>query len=871
MIGLAVDHIQETDTLNAGRGKINQAIDLANSSSTKVDQFGIDLDQGIKDAKKIATDAGAEAKTIADTAGTEAKQAATAAATEAKTIATNAGIEAKSIAETAGKEANKKADQSIADSRTAIENSNQAIGRANQNKQEFDALEKEFDDLIAQSGDSTPEIVQARTDSQGVKQDTLQNRLTADFNMRLTNADAIQLFSGPVNVPKMMDFAGKVAGNTVANPHSAYTDYTATGLKKPSAVWSEVSQENYNKLVGRDDQGVSIGSSQGSVIPQQLSIFNTIQAIEQLAPRIFEGMTTDEKVQYIKNNFISFSVTTRAKAASPNNKNLKVAVFVESADAYTTKIQGDATEYTDFTTEINDSNYIDSNGNINVLSYTDSSNGVTASNLTTDYIGVQLMVSLNPLTVLNKAGFADESDLALKADLEEFQKHVSDDENPHATTAEQTGAYSIEKADETFLTQIEAETTLAKKTELTKEKVGLGSVDNYGTATQSEAVAGLATDKFITPLGVNQFYDQKAVERPKYLSNTTNFCAHRGNNAEFPENSALALKSVTRHRFIEFDVGITKDGKWVVMHDDTVDRTTNGTGRVDSLTLAQIRALRIDTGAGLGYLTDAEKIIPTMAEAIQYCKSAGSVPFVEIKSNNYTDGHLQEFITMLKQAKILNGGCVVISFDKTILERLRNMSNEIELSWVMNSVTQTELSECIRLRMSADVAYNHATVTKDMVNAFHDNGLQFNVWTAPDASFESLKEKGVDVITTNSLSGDLRWSLLTLDSGFTHYAAGGNLRQPFVEEVSPGVAKATFTVIGGVNTKQTRLLIFPEWAMPVYTSWHLCNIRTSSGSDFATVDVYGKALSADKRGVVVGLNWDARTTWANGSFTYDLY
>ncbi|MDT2472846.1 glycerophosphodiester phosphodiesterase family protein, partial [Enterococcus avium] len=234
---------------------------------------------------------------------------------------------------------------------------------------------------------------------------------------------------------------------------------------------------------------------------------------------------------------------------------------------------------------------------------------------------------------------------------------------------------------------------------------------------------------------------------------------------------------------------ITKDGKWVVMHDDTVDRTTNGTGRVDSLTLAQIRALRIDTGAGLGYLTDAEKIIPTMSEAIQYCKSAGSVPFVEIKSNNYTDSHLQEFINVLKQAKILNGGCVVISFDKTILERLRNMSNEIELSWVMNSVTQTELSECIRLRMSADVAYNHATVTKDMVNAFHDNGLQFNVWTAPDDSFESLKEKGVDVITTNSRSGDLRWSLLTLDSNFTHYAAGGNLRQPFVEEVSPGVAK----------------------------------------------------------------------------------
>lgn len=127
---MAVEHIQETDTLNRGREKINQAIDLANSSSTKVDQYGTELDQGIKDAKKIANDAGQAAKTTADTAAAEAKQSASAAGTEAKTIATNAGIEAKSIAEAAGKEANRKADQAIGDSATAVENSNQAIGRA---------------------------------------------------------------------------------------------------------------------------------------------------------------------------------------------------------------------------------------------------------------------------------------------------------------------------------------------------------------------------------------------------------------------------------------------------------------------------------------------------------------------------------------------------------------------------------------------------------------------------------------------------------------------------------------------------------------------------------------------------------------------
>ncbi|MDT2405295.1 hypothetical protein P7D43_23400, partial [Enterococcus avium] len=227
--------------------------------------------------------------------------------------------------------------------------------------------------------------------------------------------------------------------------------------------------------------------------------FDTVKAIEQLAPRIFEGMTVEEKIQYIKDNFISFSVTTRAKASSPNNKNLKVGIFLESTDSYTTKIQGDATEFTDFTVEINDSNFIDSQGFINALSYTDSSNGVVASSLNTDYIGVQLKVSLNALTVLNKSGFANEADLALKADLEEFQEYVTRDDNPHNVTAEQVGAYSKEEADENFTNKSDAEATYAKKTDLTKEKVGLGNVDNFATATQTEAEAAFNEERFMVP------------------------------------------------------------------------------------------------------------------------------------------------------------------------------------------------------------------------------------------------------------------------------------------------------------------------------------------------------------------------------------
>ncbi|EOD7438339.1 hypothetical protein ACJQ40_002853 [Enterococcus faecium] len=426
---MAVEHINETDTLNQGRIKINQIMDQSNASSEKVDSYKADLTTGINEAKQIATNAGAEAKQIATDAGAQA---------------------------------NTKADQAIADSKTAVNTANQAVGTANQNKQDFDALRNEFDDLVAESGDSNPEIVQARTDTQGIKQSTLQARLTRDFGNRMTTSEAVQMFSGSVNTPKMMDFNGKTAGNIATNPHQAFSDYTAATLKKPADTWNEVSQENYNKLAGRDDSGVSTGSTQNGVIPQQMYKMNVIEAIKTMAPNIFEGKTAEESLQYVKDIFISFTVSIRGKASSPNNKNLKAATYLESTDSYTTQLQNAAEEYTDFTVEINDSNFIDSTGIINVLVYSDSSNGVTSSNIDIDYVGVQILVSLNPLSVLESSGFVTD---------ETLQKHVNDNTNPH---------------------------------KVTKDQVGLDLVDNYATATQSDAEVGTADNLFMTPLRVFQ-------------------------------------------------------------------------------------------------------------------------------------------------------------------------------------------------------------------------------------------------------------------------------------------------------------------------------------------------------------------------------
>ncbi|MDP4498173.1 hypothetical protein Q9J91_01685, partial [Enterococcus faecalis] len=146
---MSVEHIEELDTLNQGRLKINAILDQSNASAEKVDAYQVQLTNGISEAKNIADEAGKEAVQIATDAGNQANETANQAMNNAKTAITIAG---------------------------------NAVSTANNNKQEFDTLRNDFDQLVAEAGDSNPEIVQARTDTQGIKQATLANRLQIDLN-----------------------------------------------------------------------------------------------------------------------------------------------------------------------------------------------------------------------------------------------------------------------------------------------------------------------------------------------------------------------------------------------------------------------------------------------------------------------------------------------------------------------------------------------------------------------------------------------------------------------------------------------------------------------------------------------------------------
>lgn len=354
------------------------------------------------------------------------------------------------------------------------------------------------------------------------------------------------------------------------------------------------------------------------------------------------------------------------------------------------------------------------------------------------------------------------------------------------------------------------------------------------------------------------------------LMRKTHYSAHRGNNADFPENSSMAMKKVIRHKFSECDVQTTSDGKWVVMHDATVDRMTNGTGRVDSFTYEELRKLRIDTGNNLATLPDWEKVIPNLDEAIKYNRMAGTIPMIEIKvdeGTTYTDEELADFVNQLKLNNLDKGGCIVISFSADVLRKLRSLSETLEIMWVTYDMSDEKLAKCIELRMHIDPQYSHDTVNRLQVQKFHEHGLLVSVWTCPDAKFGAMEDAGVDIITTNSRSGDLRWSQLTLKNGYTGVTWAGYL-PPYVEEINKGLVRLSCTVTGGSNSQNTVIAELPEWAQPYLNSAGLGMVRTSSSINQCSVDVIGKIAGTPS--FVVGLGWESRSSWAMINIDYKI-
>ena len=224
--------------------------------------------------------------------------------------------------------------------------------------------------------------------------------------------------------------------------------------------------------------------------------------------------------------------------------------------------------------------------------------------------------------------------------------------------------------------------------------------------------------------------------------------AHRGYNVLAPENSIPAYELASEYGFWggECDVAETLDNEFVLMHDDTIDRTTNGTGKVSSYTLNQLKAFNIDVGNNISSYPNLK--IPTLDEFLLTCKKFDIVPIIEIK--NITDNSIDKFLNIIRSYGFINKA-VIISFNYDLLVKIRNKENRVMIQPLLN-LNQENIDKCVNLGVNTHIDCQESQVTKELVELAHKKGLLINVWTVNnETKLNELIEYGVDFITTDKL------------------------------------------------------------------------------------------------------------------------
>lgn len=223
---------------------------------------------------------------------------------------------------------------------------------------------------------------------------------------------------------------------------------------------------------------------------------------------------------------------------------------------------------------------------------------------------------------------------------------------------------------------------------------------------------------------------------------------HRGAAGHAPENTVASFEkagALGAHAF-ECDLQITADGQVVVMHDATVDRVTNGRGRVDQLTLADLR--RLDAGSWFDKEYAGQRI-PTLAEAVEASQRIGLDLVLEIKGQPEPSRLLVERTVNT----VLDFGwaerTAIISFHHPCLLWVREMTDLIATGILYGHGTPDPLAEARRFQANS-IRPHQARVSAELAEQAHSAGLCLHTWTVNDgARAVELAQMGVDSIGTD--------------------------------------------------------------------------------------------------------------------------
>ncbi len=238
------------------------------------------------------------------------------------------------------------------------------------------------------------------------------------------------------------------------------------------------------------------------------------------------------------------------------------------------------------------------------------------------------------------------------------------------------------------------------------------------------------------------------------LTRVVNVIGHRGQPATGQENSIAS--SVEAYEagatMVENDVYLSKDGVVVVMHDSTIDRTTNGSGRVEDMTVAQLQQYMIDGNANAD-----KQPIPTLEDYFKEFKDKDIQIIIEIKTSNANVlAPMAELIKKYDMEDQVN----FITFNHELIEACQKLLPGVSVGYLTSGITLSEdeplvtvekiLEEVQKYNTTFNPSYASATLGQNVMTAAAHRGVTFWPWTINDrAYFDQYFLYGTNGITTN--------------------------------------------------------------------------------------------------------------------------
>lgn len=249
------------------------------------------------------------------------------------------------------------------------------------------------------------------------------------------------------------------------------------------------------------------------------------------------------------------------------------------------------------------------------------------------------------------------------------------------------------------------------------------------------------------------------MEAPLLSTAHLEIIGHRGFSARAPENTLTAVRAALEAGAdaVEWDMHVAACGTPVLIHDATLDRTTDGTGPVEARTLQQLRGL--DAGAWFHPVFAGERI-PTFSEALKEVRPYGATVYAEVKGCRGTED-LERMMRVVRELG-MSRHTVFISLDFAIVDHLSGLPGNCRMGYVVarHQQFQDAVRRARRLPGRGLVDLSHQLVLEDpdLVPRARAQGVDVAVWTVDDPrEADALAEAGVRRFTTNQVESLVKW------------------------------------------------------------------------------------------------------------------